>query len=346
MLRKLFALTLLLTLSTIAATAKADTAAAPGPYAVAAQIKIGGNGRWDYMAFDPASKLLFVTRTTHTQVIDPAAGKVVADIPDTGGAHGTALDPSLNRGFISDGKDAAVTIFDLKTFQTLGKIDAAPDVDCIVYDAASDHVLGICGDSQCIVPIPANIDPKNGKADAKVDLGGSPEYCAVDGTGNAWINIADQDEIVKVDTRAMKIVNRWSVAPGGRPTGLSMDTAHRILFIGCRNPQMLVVMNADTGKVIAAFPIGKTVDATRFDRGFALASCGDGTLTVVKESSPTQFAVVQVLKTALGARTMTVDPDTGTIYLPTAEFPPDATGNKPKPIAGTFKIVVVKLVNP
>ncbi len=317
-------------------------------YHVINTVPIGGAGRWDYVTFDPASKLLFVPRSTHTQVIDPAAGKVVADIPDTQGVHGVALVPELNRGFTSNGREGTVTIFDLTTFKTLGKISAADDCDCIIYDPASKHVLTFCGDAREMIPIPANIDPVNGKADAPVDLGGSPEFAVSDFAGKVFSNINSTDEVAVIDTPTMKILNRWPLGKGHRPTGMSMDRKSRRLFIGCRN-QVLVVMNADTGAIVATFPIGKGVDATAFDPPYALASCSDGTLTVVKENSPDDFALVQVLKTAPGARTMAAS--NGTIYLPTADLgpAPAPTADRPHPypsiIPNTFKIVVVQRIS-
>ena len=192
-----------------------------------------------------------------------------------------------------------------------------------------------------LIPISPDLDVKTGKADAAVELGGKPEFLAADGQGRAYINLVDKDQVAVVDTKAMKVVNKWSTAPGGSPVGMSMDVARHRLFIGCRKPQKLVVMDADNGKVIAALPIGAGVDATRFD-GDAFASCGDGTLTVARETAPGTFEVVQTVQTPRGARTMGIDPTTHTLYLPTAEFEPaSADQRRPTPKPGSFMIVVV-----
>ena len=315
-------------------------------YKLAASLKIGGEGRWDYVTLDAGGRLLYVTRSTHTMVVDVTTGKPVADIPGMRLAHGVALVPEAGRGFISDGKDGSVIVFDLKTGAALGRVTAAPDADAIIFDPASRHVLVFCGDAHRMIAIAADVNPKGGKADATVDLGGSPEYTVADGQGKVFVNIADRDEVAVVDTHVMRVIARWPVGPGKRPTGLSMDPATRRLFVGCRN-QELVIMNADDGKVLADFPIGTGVDATAFDHGFVLASCADGTLSVVREVTPQKFEAAQTLRTEPGARTMAVDGRSGTVYLPTSDLTPapPATADNPRPrrmpIAGTFRILVV-----
>jgi DNA-binding beta-propeller fold protein YncE len=315
-------------------------------YKLAAPLKVGGEGGWDYVTLDPAGRLLYVTRSTHTMVVDVSTGRPVADIPGMRLAHGVALVPEAGRGFISDGKDGSVIIFDLKTGVTLGKVTAAPDADSIIYDPASRHVLVLCGDAHRMIAIAPDVNPKGGKADAAVDLGGSPEYAVADGQGKVFVNINDQNEVAVIDTHVMKVIARWPLGPGQRPTGLSMDRATRRLFVGCRNRE-LVIMNTDDGKVLADFPIGAGVDATAFSNGLVLASCADGTLTVVREVTPQKFEAVQTLRTEPGARTMAVDDRRGTVYLPTADLtpPPAATAVNPRPhpmpVPGTFRILVV-----
>jgi DNA-binding beta-propeller fold protein YncE len=322
--------------------------AADQTYALTRTLKVGGDGGWDYATLDAAGKLLYVTRTTHTMAIDVATGKTVHDIPGTGRAHGVVLLPDVGRGFISDGKSGSVLVFDLNSGATLGRVPAADDADGIIYDPASKKVLVMCGDAQQIIAIAPDVDLKSAKASAAVDLGGSPEFAVADGKGRVYVNIVDKSEVAVVDTHAMKVVARWPLAPASRPTGMSMDRESRRLFIGCRN-LTLVVMDADNGKVVAQFPIGGFVDATAFDNGLVLASCGDGTLTVVHEVSPDNFLLAGTVKTEIGARTMAVDHDSGTIYLPTSDlilppmlpsggFPP---GQRPKPVPGTFRILVV-----
>jgi DNA-binding beta-propeller fold protein YncE len=311
-------------------------------YKLAATYKIGGDGGWDYATLHSGE--LYVTRVTHTMVIEVSTGKVVADISGQKKSHGVALVPEVRRGFISDGGSGSVLIFDMKTHAVLGSVPAADDADGIIYDRASNRVLVMCGDAHKLIAIAPDVNPNDGKPSAILDLGGSPEFAVPDENGKVYVNIADKDEVAVVDTKAMKIIARWPTAPGIKPTGMSMDRATHRLFIGCRNSK-LIVMNADDGKIVADFPIGAYVDATAFRGGLVFASCGDGTLTIVREDSPDKFEVVQVLKTQVGARTMGVDPTGVMIYLPTADLTFPAGSNpahpRPKPVPGTFRILVV-----
>jgi DNA-binding beta-propeller fold protein YncE len=223
-------------------------------------------------------------------------------------------------------------------------VAAADDADGIIYDRASNRVLVMCGDAHQMVAIAPDVNPSGGKAAATVDLGGSPEFAVADEAGKVYVNIEDKDEVAVVDTKAMKVVARYPTGPGKRPTGMSMDRATRRLFIGCRNNKM-IVMNADDGKIVADLPIGAFVDATAFRGGLAFASCGDGTLTVIREVSPDKFEVAQVAKTEPGARTMAVASTGEMIYLPTADltFPGgfNPAHPRPVPVPGTFRILVV-----
>jgi DNA-binding beta-propeller fold protein YncE len=317
-----------------------------GPYHVAEIFHVGGAGGWDYVTVDSEHKHLFLPRTTHTMVLDAATGKSVADIPGQKGNHGVALVPSASRGFITDGKDGSVIVFDLKTFEVLGKVKAADDADGIIYDPASRKILVSCGDAGVLVPITPDVDLKAGHADAAVRLGGKPEFLVADGRGRVFINIVDKDQVAVVDTKAMQVVDKWPTAPGGAPVGMSMDKERRRLFVGCRKPQKLVVMSADDGKVLADLPIGAGVDATQFDNGYVFASCRDGSLAVARETSAGKFEIVQDLKTRPGAKTMAIDPTTHTIFLPTAEFEKQ-TAAQSRPVAKpeTFMVVVVRPSN-
>src|SRR3984893_8024663 len=313
-------------------------------WTVTRTLHVGGEGGWDYLTVDPQTHRLYVPRSTHTIVIDSESGKTIADIPGQKRAHGVAIVSQAGRGFISDGGgDGAVVIFDLKTNAVLGTIAAQPDADGIIFDPASGRVLVVSGDKGVLMTLKPDLDPKTGKLDPPIELGGKPEFLAADGKGNIYINLVDKNEVAVVDLKARKVTARWAVAPGGAPVGMSMDTAKRLLFIGCRNPQKLIVMSANDGKILADLSIGAGVDATKIDEGQAFASCADGSLAVAAETSPGKFEIVQTVKTPQGARTMGVDPTTHTIYLPTAEFEepkPGATG-RPAMKPGTFMIVVV-----
>jgi hypothetical protein len=314
---------------------------AQNDWSVTRTMHIGGEGGWDYLTVDAATHRLFVPRTTHTQVIDAESGKVLGDIPGQKNAHGVALAPALNRGFITDGGgDGAILIFDLKTFAVLGKLATLPDSDGIIYDAALGRVLAVSGDKGVLMTFKAGIDPQNGKIDPPIELGGAPEFLVSDGTGKVYINLEDKDMVAVVDLNAKKVIARWPVAPGGHPVGMAMDKKERRLFIGCRNPQKLVVMSAEDGRVMEALPIGAGVDAAQVDEEEAFASCRDGSLIVgaVKDG---HYAVAETVKTPLGARTMGLDGVHHKLYMPTAEFEPAVAGARPKAKPDTFMIVEV-----
>jgi len=301
---------------------------------------IGGEGGWDYVTVDPPNHRFFVTRSTHTQAIDEETGKVLADIPGQVRSHGVALAPKMGRGFITDGGgNGAILVFDLKTYQVLGKIATMPDSDGIIYDPGSNLVIAVSGDGGAVMTFSPDIDPRRGKMDEPIKLGGAPEFLAVDGSGKAYINIEDKDTIAVVDLRTRKVVSRWPVAPGGHPVGMAIDAKAHRLFIGCRNPQKMIVMNTEDGKVEAGLPIGAGVDATQVLGHESFASSRDGSLTVVGEKAG-NFAVEQTVKTADGARTMGLDPETRNILLPTAQMTTGANG-RPTTKPGTFEVIVV-----
>jgi len=316
--------------------------AAQAVWAVEKTFHIGGDGGWDYVTLDAKTRRLYVPRSTHTMVIDAESGETVADIPGQKHNHGVALVPDAGRGFISDG-DGAIVIFDLKTNGVLGTVAAQPDADGIIFDKASGLVLVVSGDNGVLMSLKPDANPGTATIDPSIDLGGKPEFLASDGAGKVYINLVDKNEVAVVDIKARKVIARWPVAPGGAPVGMSIDIKNRRLFIGCRNPQKLIVMSTDDGKVLADLPIGAGVDATRFDGSQALASCRDGKLEVAGESAPGKLEILQTVATPVGARTMDVDAEMHKVFLATAEFEepkPQSTG---RPIAkpGTFMIVVV-----
>ncbi len=319
-------------------------ALAQSKWGVEKTIPVGGSGAWDYLTVDPMSHRLFVPRTTHTLVIDADSGKTLGDIPGQKNAHGVAIVPEAGRGFISDGGgEGAIIIFDLKTYAVLGRIAAQPDADGIIFDRASGLVLVVSGDGGVLMSFKPDIDPKAGKIESTLDLGGKPEFLAADGAGKVYINLESKDVVAVVDLKLKKVIARWPVTPGGQPVGMSLDAKTGRLFIGCRKPQKMIVMSTQDGKVVGALPIGAGVDATAVYRGEAFASCRDGSLAVARETSPGKFEMVQVVKTPEGARTMGVDPTAHKIYLPTAQFEETSAGAQGRPSMkpGTFMIVVV-----
>ena len=305
---------------------------------------VGAEGSWDYLTIDPATHKMFVPRSTHTMVIDEATGKTLGDIPGQKIAHGVAIAPAAGRGFITDGGgDGAIIIFDLKTYAVLGKLVALPDADGIIYDAKLNLVLAVSGDKGVLMTFKPDIDPKAGKIDTPISLDGAPEFLVSDGTGSVFINLMDKGVVAKVDLKTKKVVERWPVAPGGQPVGMSMDPKTHRLFLGCRKPQLLIVMSADDGKIIASLPIGSGVDATKFHDGQVFASCRDGQLIVAAEVGG-KYVVQQIVKTPISARTMDIDPTTHTIYMPTTEYEEVPAGAKAKAKVDGFMIVEVGYV--
>ena len=329
------------TLSLLGVARAQPTPAAPGDYAVAEPLKVGGEGRWDYAVIGDDGRL-YVTRETHEQVIDLATGKVVADIAGGERLHGTALVPSAGRAFITDGEAAKLLVVDLKTDKVIGKIDAADDADGAIYDAGSDRVLVSCGDANQLVVVDPHADLDTAKPE-KIDLGGKPEFLAADGRGRAFVCLEDKDQIAVVDLKAMRVVDRWPLGGGTSPAGLAIDAKAGRLFVGCHN-QKLVVLNTDGGEVEAELPIGKGNDAVAFDpaTGLTFASCGDGTLTVVGSDAGGKMAVKQTVQTKPSSRTMALDPATHTLYLPSADTRKVEGQRYPGVVPGTFAILVVK----
>ena len=321
--------------------------AAPRPegsgYHLLKKYQVGGEGSWDYLKIDSVARRLYISRGTHVMVLNADTGEVAGDIPDTQGVHGIALAPELGRGFTSNGRSSTVTIFDMKTLKVLGEAKTDTGPDGIIYDPASKRVFAFNGRGNSSTAI----DAATGNVAGTIPLDGRPEFAAADGAGHVYNNLEDKSIVVQIDSKSLKVLNRWPLAPCEEPSGMAIDTEHRRLFIGCHN-QMMAVMDADTGKIVATPAIGKGVDANRFDpaTGLAFSSNGEGTLTVVHEDSPDKFTVVDNVQTQRGARTMALDTKTHNVYLVTAEFgpPPAATAENPRPrptmVPNSFVVLV------
>jgi DNA-binding beta-propeller fold protein YncE len=312
---------------------------AQGEWAVQKTFHIGGEGGFDYITVDTNNHRLYIPRTSHTMVVDGDSGKTIADIPGQKHNHGVALVPQLGRGFISDGA-GSIAIFDLKTNAVVGTVAAKEDADGIIYDESTGLVLVACGDAGVLVTLRADADPKSAVIDAPIELGGKPEYLAADGSGKAYVNLEDKDQVAVVDLKARKVLAYWPVTPGGSPVGLAIDPENHRLFIGCRKPQKMLVMSTDDGKVVGDFSIGAGVDATRWDGHEAFASTREGKLTVVDEKGG-KWEIAQTIMTGIGTKTMDIDTAAHKIYLPTAEFEEAKAGVRPSAKPGTFMVVVV-----
>jgi YVTN family beta-propeller protein len=299
---------------------------------------------FDYITVDSPARRVYVSHGTEIKVLDADSGAVVGNIAGLKQDHGVAVAQEFGRGFITDGGQGKVIIFDLKTLKTVGEAKADKDADSIVYDPVSKRVFSMNGDSKNSTVI----DAKTGSVAGTIDMGGGPEFAVADGKGTVYVNIEDKNELVAIDTSTLKIKSRWPLAPAGTPTGLAIDLAHRRLFSAGRNPQMLVVLNADTGKVIQSFPISGGVDAVAYDPGTSLifASTRDGMIHVFHEDSPDKYSEVETVKTEYGAKTMGLDTVTHNLFVDTVDFgpAPAPTAEHPRPqrtpVPGTFHVLV------
>jgi YVTN family beta-propeller protein len=314
-------------------------------YKVETSIPIGGSGGWDYLTADSAGRRLYVSHGTEVVVVDLDSKKVAGRVTGLTRIHGIAIDADGGKGFISDGGANSVVEFDLKTLNSEKKIAVGQNPDAIVYDSASKKVFTFNGRSADI----SVVDAASGSVVSTINVGGKPEFAVSDGKGNLYVNLEDKNEIVHLDSASLAVKDHWSIAPCDSPSGLAMDRANRRLFSVCDNEKMIVV-NADSGKVVATPAIGKGPDAAAFDPGtkIAFSSNGqDGTLSLVKETSPDQFEDAGTVKTERGARTMALDEKTHTLYLSSAAFgpAPAATAANPRPRPsiqpGSFKLLVV-----
>ena len=333
-----------LSVSVASGASPAKPSAPDSGYHLLKKVHLGGEGGWDYLKLDAEARRLYISHGTHVMVLDADSYQVVGDIPDTQGVHGVAVAQEFGRGFTSNGRTATVTIFDLKTFKKIGEAKTEEGPDGILYDPAAKRAFTFNGRANSTTAI----DAATGNVAGSVALGGRPEFAVADGAGRLYNNLEDKSEVVEIDARGLKVLNRWPLAPCEEPSGMAIDREHRRLFIGCHN-QMMAVMNADHGKVVATVPIGRGVDANRFDpeTQLAFSSNGDGTLTVVHEDSPDKYSVVENVQTERGARTMELDPKTHRVFTVTAQFgeaPPPKPGerfSRPPILPDTFELLVL-----
>jgi hypothetical protein len=318
----------------------------------------GGVEYFDYITVDSSARRVYLSHGTEVQVIDADNGTLIGnmtvvkqDAPLKAGFQGThaiALVNELGKGFITDSDDAKVVIFNIASLKVTGEIKTQFDADCVIYDPASKRIFSFNGDPHNVTVI----DPAKETVVKTLPLGGSPEFAVADGKGTVYDSLNSANEIVAIDSRTLEIKSRWPVAPSGHPTSIAMDREHRRLFSAGRNPQILVIMDADNGKVIQSFPISSTVDASVYEPETSLlfVSTKEGMLHIFHEDSPDKFSVVETVKTEFGAKTMGLDTKTHNLFLDTSDFgpPPAPTPAHPHPdpvqdrqrITGSFHVLV------
>jgi DNA-binding beta-propeller fold protein YncE len=301
-------------------------------------IPVPGNGGYDYVSIDEVNRHLFVSHGTSVNVIDLKTEKVIGSIDNMKGVHGIAVANEVNRGFITDGGDNSVVVFDLKTFKKITVIPVTPkDPDGIMFDPFTKRIFVFCGDGNAA----AVIDVNQMKEIGTISLGGGPEFAVPDGKGLIYNNLEDKNSLNVIDAKAMKVIHNYPLAPCGGPTGLALDGQHQRIFTGCRENKGMSVVDINSGKVITTLPIGSGVDAVVYDASTQLIFCsnGDSTTTIIKQKSADDYAVVQTLYTRVRAKTMAIDQVTHKIYLSAPKFEPGTR----KIIPGTFAVLVYKM---
>ena len=309
-------------------------------YKLVKTYHIKSPGWWDYIAVN--NNKIYVSHGTQVNILDEKTGDSIGIIPNTQGVHGIAFDNELNHGYTSNGGANNVTVFDLTTNAIITQIVSGQNPDAICYDPFSKKIITCNGGSKDLTVI----DPVTNKSVATINVGGKPETAVPDDKGKLYVNIEDKNEIAVVDLKKFTVEHHWSIAPGDGPTGLAIDIEAGRLFAGC--DKLLMIIDAANGKIIDKLPIGDGCDGVAFDNKnkMIFTSNGEGNITAIKEKSANEFKVKQTIVTKRGARTITIDPNTHTLYLPTAEFEPldpkAPQGTRPKMIAGSFQVLVVE----
>jgi DNA-binding beta-propeller fold protein YncE len=316
---------------TVAGLWLADLAlAGSSSYHLVKTLPIGGAGRWDYDLVDSAARRVYVSHQTHVVVLDADSYAVVGDIPNTSGVHGIAVASDLGRGFTSNGRANTITIFDLKTLKAISTVKSTgQNPDAIYYDAGSKRVFAFNGRSANATAINA----ADGTVAGTIAVGGKPEFAAGDDKGHVYVNVEDKSELLEIDAQKLSVLYRWPLTGCKEPSGLAFDQKNRRLFSVCGNQKMMIV-DADSGKVVATPAIGEDPDAAGFDPDTQLvfSSNGEsGDLTVIHEDSPDKYSVLETVPTKKYARTMAIDLKTHNIFLPIAEFEPVAPKGEEEP---------------
>src|SRR5208283_282013 len=333
-----------LSLILLVTTAALATVAVAAEYKVVKTWKLGGDGGWDYLTADSDGHRLFIARATRVMVIDTESGKQVGEIPDTPGVHGVALDYELGRGFTSNGREDTVSVFNLKSLAVEKKIKVGSGPDAILYDPFSKRVFTFNGKGHETTA--TAVDASKGEVVGKIELGGKTEFAATDEKGTVFVNLEDTSELLAFDPQRLTVKARWKLTDCEEPTGLAIDRKNRRLFAGCGGNKKMVVVDADSGKVLASPAIGEGCDAAAFDAdlGLAFASAGDGTITVIKEDGKDKekdkFSVAQTVTTQKSARTMALDGETHALFTVAANV--TGTGHDRKIQPDSFVVLVVE----
>jgi DNA-binding beta-propeller fold protein YncE len=308
---------------------RAQAEAASGPYKVLRTAKVGGLGGWDYVFADADNRLLYIPRADRITVYNIDTLAPAGVIPGTNSVHGVAIDPLSHHAFSSS---QPILMWDSATLAVIKTIAVDGRPDGILFEPATERIYVLSHRA----PNVTIIDAKTGVIVGTVDLGGAPEQAASDGNGHVYIDIEDKDNVAVVDAHTLQVTAHYDISgKGGGPGALVLDAQNHVLISYCHDPAVAVILDANDGHILGTLPIGKGVDAAEFNpaTGEAFSSQGDGTLTVIRESGPSVFAVEQTVATKTGARTSTLDAKTGHIFLITADRVPAPPGPSPTPTA-------------
>ena len=330
---------LLLALIILINTCIIANAQAPEKIHLLNTLHIASAGGWDYIAVQPNSNKLFVCHGGQVNILDKTTGDSLGIISNTTGVHGIAFVPSLNKGYTSNGRLNNITVFDLKTNAILSQIAVGQNPDAIFYDDFSKKIITCNGGSNDL----SIVDPVTEKVVATIAVGGKPETAVSDNAGKIFVNIEDKNKIVVVDITKNTVQKHWSILPGEAPTGLAYDKKNKRLFAGCSDNKLLIILNAETGSIVGKLLIGAGCDGVAYDavQKLIYTSNGEGTMSVIKETTKDKFVVAATITTKKTARTIAVDESTHKIYLPAADLgPTPSDGSWPKTIPGTFQILV------
>jgi DNA-binding beta-propeller fold protein YncE len=309
-----------LVLAALAALIPLTALAQSGPYKILQTVKVGGDGGFDYVTADSDNRALYVARSGaagHIGVFNLDTFAQIGDIPGVS-AHGAMVDDATGHGFATS---KPITMFDAKTFAVLKKIDVQGNPDGYLVDSYNHRYYDLSHSAPNITVI----DTKDGAILGTIDIGGAPEQAVSDGRGHLYVDIEDKDAIAVIDTNTMKMLGKYDISShGGGCAGLAIDAKNNILFAACRDKNNMIILSATDGKILTDLPIGVGCDGATFNpaTGEVFSSQGDGTLTVIKENSPTSFVVEQTVKTPARAKTITLDAKTGHLILITAEYAP------------------------
>lgn len=328
-----------LALATCLAAVSVSAASAPN-YRLVKSVPLGSPDRWDYTVYDDQTQRVYIAHGDSLAVLDARTGALVGNVEGiTGGTHGTAVSLATHQGFTDDGRNGKAVAFDLNSLKVTREIPAAVDADAIAFDHATGHVFVIEGDPESVTVI----DPRTDAAIATIKAGEKLEYGEGDGHGSIYVAGVATGNLLKIDARTNRLVGRWPTNGCTGPHGLAVDPRTSRVFMGCADAVMVVV-DGKTGRQVASLPIGRGNDSVAFDpvRRRVFGSNGrDGTVSVYQQQSPDRYVALAPIETKVSARTMSVDPRSGWLFVPGADVDPSPTpGGRPKVRPGTLSVMI------